>query len=59
MLPSEKLKTLEPEQIEKLSKIKNSSELKAFIAETGIELTEEELESIAGGLPILRPKWVG
>ena len=40
---------LTPEQIEKAKKCETREERMAFIKENGIELTDEQLESVAGG----------
>ena len=41
------------EQLKKLSECQSTDEAMAYIREEGIELTDEQLESIAGGSRIL------
>ena len=40
---------LTPEQQEKAQKITTAEELAAFAAEEGFELTDEQLDAVAGG----------
>lgn len=42
---------LTPEQQEKVKALKTPEEAMAFIKDEGIELTQEELDQIAGGGP--------
>ena len=46
-----KFEELTPEQIEKAKKCETREERMAFIKENGIELTDEQLESVAGDAP--------
>lgn len=41
-----------PELKEKLTAAKTAEEKKKLIAETGMELTDEEIEKIAGGIVV-------
>ena len=43
------INNLTPEQIEKAKTFKTTAELVDFVAENGIELTDEQLERVAGG----------
>ena len=43
-----KFEELTPEQIEKAKRCETREERMAFIKENGIELTDEQLESVAG-----------
>jgi hypothetical protein len=47
---------LTPEQIEKAKKCETHEERLAFIKENGIELTDEQLEDIAGGAGALEDR---
>jgi len=55
MTLQEKIDSMVPEQKEKLKNANDKAQLKEVLNEAGIELTEDELELVAGGLPILRP----
>ena len=46
----ELLKGLSKEQLEKASKCKNEKELFALAKEEGVELTEEQLNAVSGGM---------
>ena len=50
MAREELLKGLTEEQIERIKKCKNQEELLALAKEEGIELTNEQLEAISGGI---------
>lgn len=47
---------MSPELVEKAKKCETREERMAFIAENGLELTDEQLESIAGGRDRLMAK---
>ena len=50
MTKEELLKGLTPEQIEKVKACKNQEELLKFAQEEGIELNDEQLEAVNGGI---------
>lgn len=50
MKREELLKGLTSEQIERVKSCKNSEQLLAVAKEEGIELTDEQLEAISGGV---------
>ena len=45
-----KFEELSPEQIERAKKCESPEERMAFIAEEGIELTDEQMEGISGDM---------
>ena len=54
-----KFEDLPPEQQERAKALKTPEEAMAFIKEEGIELTDEELEQVAGGGPsISHSQWI-
>jgi len=55
MIRDHLLKSLTPEQIEKVKDCENSDEILKLAKEEGIELTNEQLEAISGGFSLCYP----
>ena len=47
------------DQLKKLSECQSANEAMAYIREEGIELTDEQLEDIAGGAKVWEAAWRG
>jgi hypothetical protein len=52
---SDLLKGLTEEQIEKVKGCKNAEEILAIAKAEGVELTEEQLEAVSGGICLFSP----
>ena len=48
MTLQEKIQTLTHEQLQKIKNVKDNDELSALLSETGLDLTDEELETVTG-----------